>query len=140
MSSNSVPVIIGSKINRNNAGYVYEPNAARIQTVSVGSKEPDTITIGPPQFDIRGLGGGIFCSTSPANIGDSMFKYNTSTGSGGGVYAFGNLSSMDADYNSVVINNCLLYGNSAAIDGGAVQPLIILKSIFRTLPLPRIRL
>ncbi|MHC4360058.1 MAG: right-handed parallel beta-helix repeat-containing protein [Planctomycetota bacterium] len=109
------PTILTTVFKDNKAGYTYDPcDTSLYHEVSV---HEENIEIGPPRFDILGLGGGIYCSSSPAAIGDSRFLENISSGSGGGAYLLGDTPD---DINGVSINNCLFAGNVAVIEGGGI--------------------
>jgi len=80
--SESRPTIIASNISENNVGYsfVFDPNLYYDEPAA------DDISVGPPMGDVQGLGGGIYFSTSVAQIADSNFTDNTASGYGGGTY------------------------------------------------------
>ncbi|MBA7650355.1 hypothetical protein ES703_58158 [subsurface metagenome] len=108
----STPIIIESTFTQNETGYVYVGDPNLYYTVSFQSPDID-LTVGPPIEDVLGLGGGVFCSSSPARIIDCQFNINTATCSGGGIYTSGS--------ERVLFKNCLITENSADRDGGGIS-------------------
>jgi hypothetical protein len=72
--------------------------------------------VGPNDVDeIVGQGGGIFSSAMDADIVDCFLNENMADASGGGIYVFGPAADV------AVVRNCLLVGNEAGRDGGAIS-------------------
>jgi hypothetical protein len=67
---------------------------------------------------VTGQGGGIFGESVDANFIDSRFVDNTTDASGAGIYFHGPVSSGD---NTANVTNCLMVGNTAGRDGGAIS-------------------
>lgn len=114
------PRIIGTDFYRNQADYIQlEVNDVNLyHTIEVGITD-DELEVGPARGDIIGIGGGLYVSSSPGLIGDSVFMGNTTRGSGGGACLWGELAEPDA--NELTVNNCLFVDNTAGIDGGAIN-------------------
>jgi predicted outer membrane repeat protein len=67
---------------------------------------------------ILGEGGGYYCLSSTVDISDSTFTENWASASGGALYYIGS----DQDiYAMPTVHNCLLAGNMAGRDGGAIS-------------------
>jgi predicted outer membrane repeat protein len=98
-STDSTVVISGSTVQRNIASPAADP--------TLPPNDPNSIF----RF---GAGGGIYCFATDISIRDCDIAYNIATGSGGGVYLFG-------DSNSPQITNCLITNNLAGRDGGGVS-------------------
>jgi len=103
--------INGSRFVENRAEFVLDlvPSAA----------DPNVLT---PVFDPGVLllqGGGYYSESSPMPIRDSVFTNNFAMSSGGGVYYSANNPVPDGDMS--ILHNCLLTGNVANRDGGAVS-------------------
>ncbi|MBL7107557.1 MAG: hypothetical protein ISS77_08135 [Phycisphaerae bacterium] len=121
-----MPTILKSIFTGNQAGYetfyqsedANDPNYYSEITIAGGNRDEDTFVIGPPRGDVLGTGGGIFTSSSPLQLCDSIFYNNIVNGSGGGAYLSGdiNLAGLDC----MTINNCLFTNNTAGIDGGGI--------------------
>jgi hypothetical protein len=92
--------IVGCDVQRNIASPAADPN------VIVDPNDPNTFRFG--------AGAGIYCFSTDTIIRDCNITYNMATGSGGGVYLFG-------DSNSPQISNCLITNNTAGRDGGGVS-------------------
>jgi len=73
--------------------------------------------VSPNDIDtnVIGQGGGIFGSSIETDIVDCLLTENVADASGGGIYVFGPVTG------ATTIKNCLLVGNEAGRDGGAIS-------------------
>ncbi|MHC4750527.1 MAG: right-handed parallel beta-helix repeat-containing protein [Planctomycetota bacterium] len=102
-ATHSLAVISGSTIQRNIASPDADPNTL--------FDPDDPNTFNELKF---GAGGGIYSATTDIVVRDCNITHNAASGSGGGLYQFGNSSS------SQIINN-LITNNLAGRDGGGIS-------------------
>ncbi|MHC4498736.1 MAG: right-handed parallel beta-helix repeat-containing protein, partial [Planctomycetota bacterium] len=104
-ASDSLAIISGSIIQRNIASPDADPSVIF---------DPNDLSVSDPNALKFGAGGGLYFSTTDTVVRDCNITHNVATGSGGGLYMFGNSSSPQ------IINNLVTY-NLAGRDGGGIS-------------------
>ncbi|MFC1677591.1 hypothetical protein ACFL3G_11095, partial [Planctomycetota bacterium] len=95
--------------------YIAENEAFAVQALYL---DPCDANLSSIPENISGQGGGYMCFSTTAEISDTVFSGNQSSGSGGAIY-FGGAD--QNDYSTPVLDNCLVTGNTAWYDGGGIS-------------------